>query len=101
MPGRGPLEDDDERLARVWIAAALAWTMDCSVCMLAMSVSKVVLMSSPMVLVADGDVAKAADGGEWAAAVAVKQWLVVERTSERRRIVGIAIPGCQGRRPLG
>jgi hypothetical protein len=24
-------------------------------------------MSSPMVLVADGDVAKAADGGEWAA----------------------------------
>jgi hypothetical protein len=35
--------------------------------MLAMSVSKVDLRSSPMVPVAGGNVAEAADGGEWAA----------------------------------
>jgi hypothetical protein len=92
--GRGPLEDDDERSARAWIAAAFAWTADCSVCMLAMSVSKVDLRSSPMVLVAGGNVTEAADGGEWAAAGGGED-------VQRRRIARIAIPGCQGCWPLG
>jgi hypothetical protein len=65
---RDPLEDDDERSARAWIATTFAWTTDCSVCMLAMSVSKVDLRSSPMVPVAGGNVTEAANGGEWAAA---------------------------------
>jgi hypothetical protein len=73
------LEDDAERsAARAWIAVALAWTAVSRACILTASVSKVVLMSSPMLLAVDyGECAATGGGitsllvvedGDWAAA---------------------------------
>jgi hypothetical protein len=82
------LEDEDGwSAARAWIAAALALMAVCKDCMLAASVSKVVLKSSPMWC--------------WRRPVVIGRRLVVEKKIERTRITEIVIPGCQRRQALG